>query len=113
MADGDILNPGALFLLIDDAQANNNGVWVSTGQAGECFINILDADGNPTFGASVNIHGSNELAQPLATTNASTLTVAPITAPDYIIHAILPSWIKARVTDYTSGKIRVIMRLSK
>lgn len=109
MASGDVLATSNRLhervILLEDIGAPDNGVWVdcrgfSTG--------LVTVTGITT--ATVQIRGSNETAKPAAATHAAQIG-ADITADSGVQLTALPAWIKARVSAFTSGTIRVIIQM--
>ena len=91
----------AHFTLIDGAVATTDGAWVDVGRYAKCSIHV---DGITT--ATVTINGSNAQAQPADSANGDQIG-ANITADGWASVDPLPRWIKARVTAWTSGTVRV------
>lgn len=87
--------------LIDDAEATADGVWLDVGRYAKASIQIA---GITT--ATVDIRGSNAEAKPADNTHG-TIIGSAVTADTFASVDPLPRWIKARVTAWTSGTVRV------
>lgn len=108
MANGEIVAKYKLALhikLIDAAVAVTDGVWMDTGQYENTRIEISGI----TTG-TVEIRGSNAAAKPLNTAHGTIIGTA-FTADGYSEILVLPRWIKARVTAWTTGTFDVLAML--
>ncbi len=89
------------FTLIDGAVATTDGAWVDVGRYSKCSIHV---DGITT--ATVTINGSNAQTIPADSANGDAIG-SSITADGWVSLDPLPRWLKARVTVWSSGTVRV------
>ena len=114
MADGDIkdriVDGFTQVALIDSAVATDNGVWFDCGPYELASIHIFASDG--TFNATVTVNASNRVSKPAATDHDVVRGSITADQSEYTTQ-IVPRWLKARVSVWTSGTIEVVMVLRR
>lgn len=110
MANGlvDLFIPGDMtrIRLIDAIAATDDGQWISTKGYDQASIQV---DGITT--ATVRINASNQPTQPANSSHEIERT--NVTVDSEITYAVLPMWIKARISAWTSGTISVFITLRR
>ena len=109
MANGkvDLQRPGIMQIrLIDALAATSDGQWIDTKGFDTASIQVT---GITT--ATVRIHTSNQPTIPANSSHEEERT--SVTADAEITYTILPRWIKARISAWTSGTISVFIVLRR
>lgn len=91
--------------LLNAVGAVDDGVWIDTGNFNEASIHV---EGITT--ATVQIRGSDESTKPANTDHAVQIGT-DITADGRVEVAVLPRFIKARISVFTAGTISVFMTM--
>lgn len=106
MADGDKIFEHRHILhykLIDAAVATGNGVWIDTADYGSGTIHLTLAGT-----ATAQVFGSNAAAAPAASTDHAQIGV-DINASSLVTIAVMPRWIKVKVSSWTSGAVSAFL----
>jgi len=105
MANGEIVAKYKLALhvkLLDAQVAATDGVWMDMGDYAEGTFEV-----SGITVATVQLRGSNAAVRPVNTVHGTQLGT-DITADSHRDVAILPRWLKARISAYTSGTINAL-----
>ena len=114
MANGDIVSTNPEFrhvILIDQATATTDGVWVDLG----FYRYNLAIHVSGITSATVTVNGSSGTATGGLPSNAvnGTAIGTAITGDDWFTVSQAPRFIKARVTVYASGTVTVVLMASR
>jgi len=107
LANGDVISQGDYFKhikLIDAKSATDNGVWVDCRRYDQASIHV---SGITT--ATVIINASNAASFP--GNSSHEVQRASLSADGEIIYEVLPAFIKARISAWTSGATSVFIIL--
>lgn len=99
MASGDLkenLGWRATYKLLDGVTATSDGVWVDCGLFTEGRAHLAPGTG------TLQLRGSDEDTKPANNTDGYQIG-SDVTAVDDIEVAVLPRWIKVKVSAHTSG----------
>jgi hypothetical protein len=92
----------AAYVLLDGAAGTTNGGWTDCAEYNEGII-LVEITGT----ATVQLQAINEPSGVPTPPTAGTLFGAPITVSGHVIVSVLPLFLKATVTSFTSGTINV------
>ena len=110
MANGDAITQTADYLhvkLQDTISATDNGVWINTCgyAAGTIHFTLAGT-------ATCQVYGSNAATIPAVSTHADQIGI-DINGSQLVTLAVLPRWIKVRISAWTSGATSAIATLRR